>query len=209
MSEIHDQLVQPNRRFSDGHWWQWDGQRWVMEPEAPAPGTLIEQPPPPPSASSSSRAPIIAVIVGLALVLLAALTAAGIFMAKKSADDQAAQQAAQEAAQAVAADTAAKARVLQTAAEGCSVADVAGVTIGDGGRTLTLDGQGAEESSGVNVSQTVCVLMAVNTPDAVISRMDSTRALDGTQTATWDNITATWTYHPDNGLDVILTTTTE
>ena len=43
------------------------------------------------------------------------------------------------------------------------------------------------------------------TPTTVIAQMDSTRALDGTRDATWDGMTATWTYHPDDGLDVILT----
>jgi hypothetical protein len=39
---------------------------------------------------------------------------------------------------------------------------------------------------------------------AVISRMGNTRALDGTQTADGDHVHATWTYHPDDGLDVVL-----
>jgi hypothetical protein len=34
--------------------------------------------------------------------------------------------------------------------------------------------------------------------------MEKTRALDGRQTASWSFIEASWTYHPDNGLDVII-----
>ncbi|WP_269142641.1 hypothetical protein [Georgenia yuyongxinii] len=34
--------------------------------------------------------------------------------------------------------------------------------------------------------------------------MTSTRALDGRQTAEWDGVVATWSFHPDDGLDVIL-----
>lgn len=37
------------------------------------------------------------------------------------------------------------------------------------------------------------------------AQMDSTRALDGMQTAEWDTFEAKWTYHPDDGLDVIIT----
>jgi hypothetical protein len=35
-------------------------------------------------------------------------------------------------------------------------------------------------------------------------QMKKTRALDGTQSASWDAIEATWSYHPDNGFDIIL-----
>jgi hypothetical protein len=34
--------------------------------------------------------------------------------------------------------------------------------------------------------------------------MDKTRALDGVQTETWDNITAKWSYRPDSGFNVTL-----
>ncbi len=49
----------------------------------------------------------------------------------------------------------------------------------------------------------VTVLDELGFSRAVVSRMDSTRALDGTQTAEGDLATAYWTYHPDNGLNVI------
>ena len=32
----------------------------------------------------------------------------------------------------------------------------------------------------------------------------STRALDGRQSATWAQFEASWTYHPDDGLDVLV-----
>jgi hypothetical protein len=35
--------------------------------------------------------------------------------------------------------------------------------------------------------------------------MESTRALDGMQSATWSSYEVTWTYHPDDGLDLIIT----
>lgn len=38
---------------------------------------------------------------------------------------------------------------------------------------------------------------------AVSSRTARTRALDGTQRAQGDNVNATWTYHPDSGLQVV------
>ena len=38
---------------------------------------------------------------------------------------------------------------------------------------------------------------------AVIDRMDKTRALDGTQEADGKNCNVTWTYHPDDGLQMV------
>ena len=38
---------------------------------------------------------------------------------------------------------------------------------------------------------------------AVIDRMDSTRALDGTLSADGKNCNVTWTYHPDHGLQMV------
>lgn len=52
-----------------------------------------------------------------------------------------------------------------------------------------------------------CILAQVKTPDYVIAQMDRTRALDGTQHGSWGNISASWSYHPDSGLDVVLTET--
>lgn len=38
---------------------------------------------------------------------------------------------------------------------------------------------------------------------AVLDRMGKTRALDGTQSAEGKNCNATWTYHPDDGLQIV------
>ena len=45
--------------------------------------------------------------------------------------------------------------------------------------------------------------------DSVIARLDSTSALMGQQEATWSDLIARWTFHPDNGLDIIIETTTD
>jgi hypothetical protein len=36
--------------------------------------------------------------------------------------------------------------------------------------------------------------------------MDSTSALNGRQEDSWQEFTASWTYHPDNGIDLIVRT---
>lgn len=39
---------------------------------------------------------------------------------------------------------------------------------------------------------------------AVVGRMENTRALDGTLTADGDGVRASWTYHPDDGLNLVV-----
>ncbi|WP_454698240.1 hypothetical protein [Arthrobacter humicola] len=56
----------------------------------------------------------------------------------------------------------------------------------------------------LTLSDMACVLTAVAVPDSVVSQIDATRALDGMQKASWDKMSATWTYHPDHGLKIIL-----
>lgn len=43
-------------------------------------------------------------------------------------------------------------------------------------------------------------------PPGTMSRMESTRALDGTLEAQGDNVSVTWTYHPDDGLQMVFQT---
>ena len=49
-----------------------------------------------------------------------------------------------------------------------------------------------------------CVLGKLDTPAAVRERMYATRAIDGTQSEEWGSYKATWTYEPDQGLTVIV-----
>jgi hypothetical protein len=74
--------------------------------------------------------------------------------------------------------------------------------VGDEGRSVSIDGAGL--ASGPPIETVACVLRQIDVPDSVISRMDNTRALDGTQTAEWDDYWASWTYHPDDGLNVVI-----
>jgi hypothetical protein len=90
---------------------------------------------------------------------------------------------------------------MQRAAEAVDSPDV---DLGDDGHTLIVDSEG-EDSAGADLADLYIVLAALDVPESVIAQMDSTRALDGTRDATWDGMTATWTYHPDDGLDVIIT----
>lgn len=78
----------------------------------------------------------------------------------------------------------------------------------DGGTTLVLDGRGEDDSSAsdaLEIEEQACALGAINTPDHIVTLMDQTRALDGRQTQQHDGYTYSWTYHPDTGLDIVIT----
>ncbi|HEX6359666.1 hypothetical protein [Actinophytocola sp.] len=78
--------------------------------------------------------------------------------------------------------------------------------LGDDDHTLVIDTSGDELASGsASMEGLTCVLDELETPQSVISKMYATRALDGMQSGTWSNFEASWTYHPDAGLDLIIT----
>lgn len=98
----------------------------------------------------------------------------------------------------------AKQHLLKVARDKCDTT-AAGTRLADGDKTLVVNTAGEEDGSGLNVSQAACILEELKAPASVLEQMDSTRALDGRQQATWGDFTASWTYHPDDGLDLILT----
>jgi len=97
---------------------------------------------------------------------------------------------------------------IEEAVEACvyGSGEIEGVRIADEGQSLLINGQGEDEITGANIFDTFCLLNEIELPDSVISRMDSTSSLSGQQEATWNDYTAYWTYHPDNGLDIIIET---
>ena len=80
--------------------------------------------------------------------------------------------------------------------------------LSDGGKTLTFDTKGEEDTSGDSIDDMWCVLTKLKITTAVTSHMESTRALDGQQTDEWDGVKARWTYHPDSGVGLTLGDTT-
>ena len=79
--------------------------------------------------------------------------------------------------------------------------------VADQGRTLIFDTKGNDDASGHDMADVACVLNLLLIPQAVVTHIDSTRALDGQQTDTWQGINARWTYHPDSGLTLTLVDT--
>lgn len=108
---------------------------------------------------------------------------------------------------------------LESAVASCELEGHPHATIGDGGSSLTLrtvgkldvrdqlkmlNGDPIDEQLGITFDQMGCIQDELTFPDHVRSRMNSTRALDGTQTESWDNLQATWSYHPDSGANIII-----
>jgi hypothetical protein len=48
------------------------------------------------------------------------------------------------------------------------------------------------------------VLLALRAPSFVVTEIDNTRALDGMQRDHWRKFKASWTYHPDDGLNIVI-----
>ena len=93
---------------------------------------------------------------------------------------------------------------FETAAEACELVPL--LVVADKGTTLTLTtaGKSGKSASYTDIEDVACVLTELEVPSYVTSHIDSTRALDGQQTDEWDGISARWTYHPEDGLHLVL-----
>jgi hypothetical protein len=78
----------------------------------------------------------------------------------------------------------------------------------DGEVTLVIDGAGVAENEYVDAQAEVdavfCILDKIGAPASLPARIGDTRALDGMQEASWGNYAVSWTYHPDDGLNIII-----
>lgn len=81
-----------------------------------------------------------------------------------------------------------------------------GANLNSGGRTLVLSG--ALTWFGLDYDQLQCVFSKSKFPSWLIEEISMTRAIDGLQKGTYKykgvTYVATWTYHPDDGLNLVL-----
>src|SRR5437867_2553958 len=89
---------------------------------------------------------------------------------------------------------------LYVAAKKCHVAG----NLSDRNKTLSLDTQGQEEISGDTYDEVICVFNKLKVPSYIRQQVSNTRALDGMQHAHWRSYKASWTYHPDEGLNMVI-----
>ena len=57
------------------------------------------------------------------------------------------------------------------------------------------------------ITALVGTISLLNLPDSLVEKMGQTRALDGMQSENFGDIEVSWTYHPNNGLEVMFSIT--
>ena len=81
-----------------------------------------------------------------------------------------------------------------------------GVDLSSDNQTLYLDGLGQDEFKGstpvVTAKEIYCVLDALEAPEAILKRIGNTNFQMGLVEDDFGGIYLSWTYHPDNGLDI-------
>lgn len=86
------------------------------------------------------------------------------------------------------------------------IEDSDGCRVSDDGKTMVLDSN-PDDIDDYSDSSILGSIQLFNEqlgiPDSVLEKMYATRALDGRQSETYGRITISWTYHPNNGLEVI------
>ncbi len=87
--------------------------------------------------------------------------------------------------------------------------EIPGVRVAREGHTLLIDVEGERVGSGeASLDDLFCLLFWLDVPETVVSRMENTSAMAGQLEAHWTSsgasLRAYWTYHPYNGLDVIV-----
>lgn len=139
---------------------------------------------------------LVPAVTAAAGLIVGAVMGAGIASAVIAADAQ----AQVDAAAAAAAD--AKSTLFADAAKKCGAGSA--VEIADDDHTLIVDGEGEDFGTGdVSFTQLDCLIDALGAPTADKRRMYETRSLDGRQEASWGELSVSWSYHPDDGLDLI------
>lgn len=148
---------------------------------------------------------LIPVLAGVAGLLVGVAATAGVFLSVDAADARKADAAAAASAEAEVEAEAAKLAILGDAVDTCKVANATGFLLGDGGMTLTFDMKGKGQSTGAAMTDIACVLAELDVPTSLVSHMDQTTSMDGRQSETWDNLEVSWSYHPDRGMDGVIT----
>lgn len=79
------------------------------------------------------------------------------------------------------------------------------ISVEDGGKTLIVATMPQDnDPAGISAIWLRCVEDQLEMPTRVTENISGTRALDGNQSDDWDGYNAQWRYHPDNGLNLII-----
>ncbi len=89
---------------------------------------------------------------------------------------------------------------LETAFDGCSRAEKRTVEVADQGNTIIVD-----TGSSSDIFGAVCIFSGLDTPSSIMSAVQNTNSLMGMQQADDGDLHYSWSYHPDNGLNLVVT----
>jgi hypothetical protein len=139
------------------------------------------------SPGSSARPPWLPIVGALALALITGV--AGFFIGRSTAAPDTPDAAAQQGR-------------LQAAYDHCKAEDVdKTLELADDGATIVIDTR-SEYGSTAGMD---CVLGALTTPESIKAEIGRTTAMMGTQDADNNGIHYSWSYHPDNGVNMVIT----
>lgn len=79
------------------------------------------------------------------------------------------------------------------------------IAVEDGGSTLIVNTKPEDDDPlGLTSLALDCVYEQLDVPKRITERIGSTRSLDGRQEGSWDGFSASWSYHPDSGANLII-----
>ena len=140
----------------------------------------------------SSRA-VVAALVVVTVLLVAVSTALGFAL---MGDDEAGDQGSKRSA------ATEEEPPLQRAFDACQLVDTdETLDLGDGGKSLIVN----TESEYGSMDGLECVTHRLKTSSAILAQIDATTAMMGVQQAEQDGLEYRWSYHPDNGVNMTIT----
>lgn len=94
--------------------------------------------------------------------------------------------------------------LLEVAYSQCRIGTYGRIT--DHGKTLIITGINRRYDSASYEVDMECLLGRVEMPMSAVTKAERTRALDGQVETSWGRFKASWTYYPDEGLNMIIET---
>ncbi len=75
------------------------------------------------------------------------------------------------------------------------------ISLEDEGATIVID----TRSEYGDTSGMACVLAQLDTPQSITAKMESTTSMMGLQNAEHEGVEYSWSYHPKNGVNMVIT----
>jgi len=89
---------------------------------------------------------------------------------------------------------------MTEAANGCAASEL----MSNDAVSIAIDTKGEEDADGDALLSGFCVLKALAAPDYIFDSAMRTRALDGRIEESWGAFRASWSYHPDSGMNMTI-----